>query len=137
VPDTVRKVSCFSIQVADKPGAAIKVLSTLVSGGINLLACSGVTRGRRAEITVVPEQTQRFNTVVRKAGLDFHSDKTGFLIQGEDRPGALAKHLQKLAAAGINVAGVDAVSAGKARWAAILWLDPADLAGAGRRLRAK
>ena len=36
--DTVRKVEYFSLQISDKPGEAFKVLSTLVSAGINLLA---------------------------------------------------------------------------------------------------
>lgn len=137
LPDTVRKVDYFSIRVPNKPGEAFKVLSALVSAGINLLACTGYPRGRRAQIDVVPDDTRKFNAAMVKAGLAFTPKKTGFLIQGEDRPGALAENLKKLAAAGVNVTLTDALAAGKGRWAAIVWVNPADLRKAGRLLAAK
>jgi hypothetical protein len=135
--DTVRKVDYFSLSVSNTPGQTFKVLATLVSAGINLLACTGFPRGRRAQIDVVPDDTRKFNVAARKAKLRFNPKKTGFLIQGDDRPGALADHLKRLAEKGINVTAVDGLSAGKGRWGAILWVKPKDLARAGRRLRAK
>lgn len=137
MPDTVRKVDYFSIQVSDKPGEAFRVLSTLVSAGINLLACTGTPHGRRARIDVVPDDTRKFNAAAKKAGLPFTSKKTGFLIQGEDRPGALADNLGTLAEAGINVTAVDAVAAGKGRWGAILWVKSKDMSKGARLLGAK
>jgi hypothetical protein len=47
--------------------------------------------------------------------------KKGFLIQGTDQVGAVHRHLQKLADAGINVTAADAVSAGQGRYGMILW----------------
>jgi hypothetical protein len=135
--DTVRKVDYFSTSVPDTPGQTFKVLATLVSAGINLLACTGFPRGRRAQLDVVPDDTRRFNAAVKKAGLAFNPKKTGFLIQGDDRPGALAGHLERLAKGGINVTAVDGLSAGRGRWGAILWVKPKDVARAGRLLRAK
>jgi len=135
--DTVRKVDYFSLSVSNTPGQTFKVLATLVSAGINLLACSGFPRGRRAQIDVVPDDTRKFNVAARKGKLRFNPKKTGFLIQGDDRPGALADHLRRLAEKGINVTAVDGLSAGKGRWGAILWVKPKDLARAGRLLRAK
>ncbi len=135
--DTVRKVDYFSLSVSNTPGQTFKVLATLVSAGINLLACTGFPRGRRAQIDVVPDDTRKFNVAARKAKLRFNPKKTGFLIQGDDRPGALADHLQRLADKGINVTAVDGLSAGKGRWGAILWVKPRDIARAGRVLRAK
>ena len=52
--DTVLMVEHFSTMVPNRPGQAFKVLSTLVSAGVDLLACSGTPRGRRAQIEVVP-----------------------------------------------------------------------------------
>jgi len=135
--DTVRKVDYFSLSVPNTPGQTFKVLATLVSAGINLLACTGFPRGRRAQIDVVPDDTRRFNTAARKAKLRFNPKKTGFLIQGDDHPGALADHLKRLAEKGINIIAVDGLSAGKGRWGAILWVKPKDVARAGRLLRAK
>lgn len=135
--DTVRKVEYFSILVPDKPAQAFGVLSTLVSANVNLLACSGVQRGRRAQIEVVPEDSRRFRSAVRKAGLDFTPEKTGFLIQGDDRPGALAEHLSMLADNDVNVTGIDALSAGAGRWAAIIWVDESAVAKAAKALGAR
>jgi len=135
--DTIRKVDYFSILVPDTPGQTFRVLQTLVSAGINLLACNGFPRGRRAQIDVVPDDSGKFNRAVKKAGLAFAPKKSGFLMQGEDRPGALAEHLNKLAIARINVTAVEALSPGGGRWAAILWVKSADVERAGRVLRAK
>ena len=135
--DAIRKVEYFSILVPNAPAKAFGVLSTLVSAGINLLACNGTPRGRRAQIDVVPDDTRKFKSAVRKAGLRFTPEKSGFMIQGRDRPGALTEHLKKLADQGINVTGIDALSAGDGRWGAILWVEDDTVRRAATALGAK
>jgi hypothetical protein len=137
MPDTVRKVNYYSTLVPDAPGQTFKVLAALVSGGVNLLACSGTARGRHAQIDVVPEDTRKFAAVAKKAGIEFSAKKAGFLIQGDDRPGALADNLAVLAGAGINIVAVDGLSAGSGRWGAIIWVGDDDVRRAGRVLRAR
>ncbi len=136
MPDAVRKVHYYSTSVADRPGQTFKVLASLVSGGVNLLACAGTARGKRAQIDVVPDDTRRFAAAAKKAGLVFSEKKSGFLIQGDDRPGALADHLKVLADAGINIAAVDGLSAGSGRWGAIVWVADKDVRRTGALLRA-
>jgi predicted amino acid-binding ACT domain protein len=63
--------------------------------------------------------------------------KKGFLIQGTDRVGAVQRHLQKLADAGINVTAADGVAAGQGRFGMILWVKPRDYARAARALGAR
>ncbi|MGB8436514.1 MAG: hypothetical protein WCE38_19885 [Burkholderiales bacterium] len=135
--DTVRKVEHFSTMVPDQPGQAFKVLSTLVSAGVDLLACTGTQRGRRAQIEVVPDDSTKLRRAARKAGLEFEARRTGYLIRGKDRPGALASHLAKLAAKQVNVTGIDALTAGRGRWGAIIWVDPDDVTTATRVLHAR
>jgi hypothetical protein len=134
--DTAQRVEYFSIEVPDKPGEAFRVLQALVSAGINLLACKGHQVGERAHIEVVPGDTATFTATAAKAGLAFKATKSGFLIQGEDRAGALAQNLHKLAGAGINVTGIEAMSAGAGRWGAILWVKPEDVSRAASALDA-
>jgi prephenate dehydratase len=134
--DSVRKVNYYTTSVPDRPGQAFRVLQTFVCAGIDLLACVGTTRGRRAYIDVVPGDTRRFAAAARKAGLVFSRKRAGFMIQGADRTGALAEHLQRLAERQINVTAIDGLSAGAGRWGAIVWVDEADVARAGRVLRA-
>lgn len=135
--DTVRKVHYFSTSVPDKPGQTFGVLAALVSGGVNLLACAGTSRGKRAQIDVVPEDTRKFAAAARKAGLLFSQKRAGFMIQGDDRPGALADNLKVLADGGINVVAVDGLSAGSGRWGAIIWVGDKDVRRAGTLLRAR
>ena len=134
--DTVRKVTHYVTSVPDKPGQAFRVLATLVSAGINLLGCSGTARAGRAHIEVIPDDGRRFAAVTKRAGLEFSRKKVGFLIQGDDRPGALAQTLEHLARRDINVSGVEGLSAGAGRWGAIVWVEEDDLLRAGRALRA-
>ncbi len=134
--DQARVVHSYSTSVPDEPGQAFKVLATLVSAGINLLGCSGTQCAGVARIDVVPDDTGAFAALVERAGLDFRRQKAGFLIQGDDRPGALAGHLSRLAGAGLNVTGVQGLVAGAGRWGAIVWIADGDLVAAAQALGA-
>ena len=70
----------------------------------------------------------------RKAKLKLTGPKTGFLIQGEDRVGALVELMAKLAEAKINVTACDAVAAGAGRYGALLWVKPQDVQKAAKVL---
>ena len=71
------------------------------------------------------------------AGLRVSKAKKGFLIQGKDAPGAVHRHIQKLADERINVTAADAVCAGKGRYGMILWVKPGQYRKATRVLRAR
>ena len=128
--DHARVVYSYSTSVPDEPGQAFKVLATLVSGGVNLLGCSGTQSDGKARIDVVPDDAVEFAALVERANLGFRRQKAGFLIQGDDRPGALADRLSRLADAGINVGGVNGLAAGAGRWGAIVWIADRDLEAA-------
>jgi hypothetical protein len=132
----IRKVSYFAMDVADKPGEAARVLTVLSQAGVNLMAFSGFPRGRRAQLDFIPEDVELFRKALRLARLKVQAKKTGLLVQGDDRPGAVAEVLQKLADATINVTAVDGVSAGGGRWGAILWVKPQSVNKAAKVLQA-
>jgi hypothetical protein len=134
--DMVRKVSYFAMDVADKPGEAVKVLMALTQAGVNLLAFSGFPRGRRAQLDFIPEDPVLFRKALSRAKLKVRAKKTGFLVQGADRSGAMAEVLQKLADAKINVTAVDGVSAGGRRYGAIVWVKPENVNKAAKALQA-
>ncbi len=134
--DTIRRVDYFYIDTPNKPGEAARALSTLKDAGINLLAFTGFPKGRRAQLDFIPADSAAFVRVAKKAKWKLSAKKSGFLIRGEDRPGALSDVMNKLAAAKINVTAVDAVCAGADRWGAILWVKPRDLARAAKALGA-
>jgi hypothetical protein len=132
--ETITRVDYFYIETPDKPGEAARALSTLRGAGINLLAFTGFPKGRRFQLDFIPVDPAAFVKVAKKAGWKLSAKKSGFLIQGEDRIGAVADVLSRLAAAKINVTAIDAVCAGAGRFGAILWVKPPDLKRAAKAL---
>jgi len=136
MPDTVKRVQYFYTGVPDKLGEEAKLLNTLKEAGVNLLTYSGFPKGRRVQIDFIPAYVAAFRAAARKVKLILVGPKTGFLIQGEDRLGAVAELIAKLAAAKINVTACDAVAAGEGRYGAILWVKPQDVQKAAKVLGA-
>ena len=135
--ETVRKVHYFYIETPDKPGEGAKVLAALRDAGVSLVGFTAFPQGRwRAQIDFIPEDALTFQIAARKAGLKLSAKRTGFLIQGEDRPGAFADIMGKLAAVNVNVTASDAVCAGEGRYGAMLWVKPADVRKAAKALGA-
>ena len=136
MPDIVKRVQYFYTEVPDKPGEGARLLNTLKEAGVNLLAYAGFPKGRRAQLDFIPADVAAFRAAARKARLTLVGPKTGFLIQGEDRPGAVAELLAKLAAVKINVTACDAVAAGEGRYGALLWVKPQEVQKAAKVLGA-
>lgn len=136
MPDTIRKVDYFKIMVPNKRGEAAKILKALRKSGVNLLAFSGFPQGRRAQLDFIPEDIRAFVKAAKEAAIRLGQKKTCFLIQGVDKPGAIADILSRLAYARINVTALDGVSAGQGRYGAILWVKPPDVAKTAKILRA-
>lgn len=135
--DTVRKVDYFYTMIPNKPGEGARVLSALAGEGVDLLALSGFPSGRRSQLDLVPADPATLRRAAKKLGLALSARKTGFLLQGSDRVGALTDVANALAAAGVNLTAIDAVAAGAGRFGAIFWVKPASVAKAARVLGAK
>ena len=134
--DTVRGVDYFYVTVPDTPGEGQRVLSALKDGGVNLLAFLGFPEGGQAQLDLVPEDPDALRAAAEQAGVTLTGPKRVFLIQGDDRVGAVADAMEKLAAANINVTAAAASGAGSGRYGMILWVSPADVDKAGSTLGA-
>jgi len=134
--DTVRKVDYYYAVVSDSPGEGVKVLSALAAEGINLLAFSGFPSARKGQLDLVPEDPAAFKLAAKKLKLKLSPRKSGFLLRGDDRVGAMNETLGKLAAAKINVTAIDAISSGEGHYGAIFWVKPAAVARAAKLLGA-
>ncbi|HEY7943474.1 MAG: hypothetical protein ACHP7M_01655 [Burkholderiales bacterium] len=133
----VRKVDYFHVMVANTPGRGARVLSGLAAEGVDLLAFSGFPNGRKGQLDLIPKSSVALRRAARKLGLALSARKTGFLLQGADRVGAMTKVLDTLAAAKINITAMDAVTAGAGRFGAIFWVKPKSVAKAARLLHAR
>lgn len=132
--DTIRRIEYFKIQAPNKPGEGARALGPLRDAGANLLAFSGFPRGRRWQMDFIPEDPAAFKAAAKQAGLKVSPSKKGFLVQGQDRVGAIADIMSRLAEAKINITAIDAVSAGEGRYGAIFWVKPQDVAKAAKVL---
>jgi hypothetical protein len=133
----VRKVDYFHVMVPNTPGRGARVLAGLAAERVNLLAFSGFPSGRKGQLDLIPENSVALKRAARKLGLALSARKTGFLVQGADRVGALTRVLEALAAAKINITAIDAVTAGSGRFGAIFWVKPKSVAKAAKLLRAR
>jgi hypothetical protein len=135
--EKLRKVDYFYTMVPNTAGKGAKIMSRLAAEGVNLLAFSGFPSGKKAQLDLVPENSAKLRRAAKRLGLKLSAKKTGFLVRGDDRVGAMTGVLDKLAGAKINVTAIDAVSAGGGRYAAIMWVKPKSVAKAAKLLKAK
>jgi len=133
--DIVRRIEYYYTMVPNRTGAGVKVFNALKAGGANLIALNGFpTSTRRAQLAFVPSNRDAFLVAARKAGIKMVGPKVAFLIQGEDRVGAVADILSKLGRARINVTAMQAIAAGAGRYGAILWVKSRSVGKAAKAL---
>lgn len=125
--ETVRGMDYYYVLVPDKPGEGARILDELRSTGVNLVAYSGFPSGRGAQLDFVPVDSAAFKAVAKQKKWKVKGPKRALIIEGDDRLGACAAVLDRLAAAKINVTAMDAVAAGGGRYGAILWVNPRDV----------
>jgi hypothetical protein len=137
MPDEVRRVEYYYVTVPDRPGAGLKVLSQLKEAGVNLGAYLGFPGPRgKSQIDLFPEDAASLKQALEKTGLRLVGPRKAFLIQGDDRAGAVADILRPLAEAKINVKAAAAAAAGGGRYGMILWVAQASYEKAAKALGA-
>ena len=127
MPDTIRRLQYFALQVPDKPGEGARLLQGLREESVNLLAITGFPTGKKAQVDLVPENAMALKAAAKKLKLKLGPAKTCFVIQGDDRVGALTDTFTRLAEAKINLVASQAVTAGMGRYGAIFWVKPRDV----------
>ncbi len=125
--DTIRLVDYFYIEAADKPGEGARILQYLKEVGVNLVALHAFPAGRETQVDFVPASAEAFKAAAKAAKWKVVGPKKAFIIEGEDRVGALVDYFAKLGDAKINITAVDALAAGAGRFGAVLWVKPRDV----------
>jgi len=123
--EEIRVVEHYSASILNRVGEGARVLGALRDAGVNLLAFWGYKHGPgRAQLEFIPQDSAIFVSAAKQAKLKLHK-RTALFIHGDDRPGAIADMLAKLAGAHINVAALQAVCGEGGRYGAIVFLPPA------------
>jgi hypothetical protein len=133
----LRKAIYFKTMVPNRAGQGAKVLSALKDADVDLLAVLGFPGRGGSQLDLIARDRSALTRAARKAGIKLGGPKPIFLIEGDDRPGAVAGVLAKLAAAKINVTAIAGARAGGGRWGGFLWVKPRDVAKAKRVLGAR
>ena len=121
--ETIRRVEYFYMMVPNKPGEGAGALRVLKEAGVNLHAFSGFPVGRRARLDFVPADLSAFKHAAKAAKWKLVGPKRGFLVQGDDRIGAVADLTGRLGDAKINVVAIDAICA-NGQYGAFVWIEP-------------
>ena len=134
----VQKVNYCYTRVAARAGQASKILNALKDEGINLSAFIGFPVGKgKAQIDLISNNLKDIRRVAKKNGWRLSKTKKGFLVQGDDAPGAACKVLDKLSKEKINITAASAATAGKKRYGMMIWVKAKDYARSARLLNAK
>lgn len=132
--DRIRKIDYYKVVTPDRPGEGARVLQALKEGKVNLAAFTGFPRGKKTQMDFVPRNAAAFRKAMKRARIQISGKQSVFLVQGDDKVGAVYRVLETLGSAGINVTAIDAVSAGKGRYGAILWVKAGDVRKASAAL---
>ena len=124
MPVTVKKITLWRSEVANRPGTLASALAPLAQAGADLKVVMGYrfpgdeTRGA---VELYPVTGRRAQDAARSAGLSDSGIPT-LLVDGEDRPGTGAAIARAIAEAGINLAFFVAQVVGR-RYAAVIGFD--------------
>ncbi len=103
------KTKVFTITVQNQPGAAANIAKALGSAKVNILALLGTAQGTAGTVHLLAEDTKRARKVLDEAKLVY--EETGAeQCELANKPGALAQHLEKLAAKGVNLGTIHATA---------------------------
>ncbi len=96
------KTTQLTLALQSKPGVLAKISQALAGAGVNITAiCAAETAGR-GKIRMVVSDPARAKEALKAAKLRC-GEEQALILTLEDRPGALARVADKLAAAKINI----------------------------------
>lgn len=127
MPDVIRRVDYFSTTVRDRPGEGYKLLAQLAEMGLNLVAFTAVPVGpTHTHLTLFPEDSGKMQSAGQRAGMELDGPHPAFLVQGDDKLGALAEIHQELYRADVNIYASSGVTDGRGTFGYLLYVRPED-----------
>jgi hypothetical protein len=104
------KTKQFTVSVENRPGAVAAIARALGNAKVNILALLGTAQGTSGAVELVVEDPRRAKKALDEAGLTYR-ETTAEEYELQNKPGALAQCLDKLAAKGVNLNSICATAA--------------------------
>jgi hypothetical protein len=103
------KTKVLTITIQNQPGALATIAKALGIAKVNILAVSGTAQGAAGTVHLVTEDARRAKKVLDEAKLAYQ-ETAAEQQELANKPGALAQHLGKLAAKGVNLSSIHATA---------------------------
>ena len=114
------KTKQFTISVENLPGALAKIARTLGNAKVNILALLGTAQGANGTMELVVQDPRRAKKALDDAGLAYQ-ETAAEEIELQNKPGALALQLDRLAAKGVNLNSICATAAKGGKKAVLIY----------------
>jgi len=135
MPDVIRRVDYFSTTIRDRPGEGYKLLAQLAEMGLNLVAFTAVPVGpTHTQLTLFPEDSGKMEAAAQRAGMKLDGPHPAFLVQGDDKLGALSEIHQELYRADVNIYASSGVTDGRGTFGYLIYVRPEDFQRAAEAL---
>jgi len=105
----------FTVAVDNQPGAVAGIAKTLGNAKVNIFSLLGTAQGTAATVEVVVDDARRAKKVLDAARIAY-AETPAELYDLPNKPGALARCLEKLAAKGVNLNSIRATAAKRPSW---------------------
>ena len=133
---SISRVDYYFASIPEEPSEACSLLSGLSELGVNMLAFSAVPVGpARTQLTLFPEDRGKLESVSRQAGVELDGPHGAFLVQGDDKMGALAEVHAELRSAGVQVYASSGVADGRGGYGYVIYVRADELEKATKVLK--
>lgn len=103
------KTKQFTVSVENRPGVVAEIAKTRGHAKVNILALLATAQGTSGTVEIVVEDPRRAKKALDQAGLTYR-ETTAEEFELQNKPGALAQCLDKLAAKGVNLNSICATA---------------------------
>lgn len=114
-----------TISIQNHPGAIAEIARTLGNAKVNILALLGTAQGTSGTIQLLVEDDGRAKKVLDEAKITYQ-ETTAEQYELPNKPGALAEHLEKLAAKGVNLNTIYATAPKGGKTAVVVYTTEAE-----------
>jgi hypothetical protein len=133
----VRNAEYFYIRIENSRERAYELLAQLASEEVSLLAFSAVPFGPNyVELTIFPDRSDTFIQLAKKLGWVVAGPQHAFLVQGDDRLGALADIQRMLLEGDVAIYASSGVTDGSGHFGYVIYFKEEDHERAARALGA-